>query len=90
VDSKLLVTMASGATSSNCEGTNSVRIIGASTDVDPKIASFDPAELRQFLLEGGEVGIVLSESPAQQHSDPAHAIGMLCPRRERPRRRVRR
>src|SRR5262249_38279129 len=57
--------------------------------VEPDIAALRPPEFLESLLKFGDYGLSFPIAPSirHQHADPPHALGLLRPRRERPRRR---
>ena len=57
--------------------------------LDPHVAAVRPPQSREFLDEYGEPRskLRIALGPSQQHADVPHPLALLCPRRERPRRR---
>jgi hypothetical protein len=55
--------------------------------VDPHVAAVGPAQLLQPLQERRDAGLCLPivGGEVHQHADASHPIGLLRPRRERPR-----
>jgi hypothetical protein len=47
-----------------------------------------PSDLLESFPEHGQIGLILriGFGDRHQHADPPHALALLCPRRERPRR----
>jgi hypothetical protein len=55
--------------------------------IDLNIATDDPAELLETLLErsGAELSLRIALRVEHQHADPSHPLGLLCLRSQRPR-----
>ena len=58
--------------------------------VDPHVAAVGPAQLLQRLQERRDAGLAfrIVRGHVHEHADAPHALGLLRPRRERPRRRA--
>ena len=56
--------------------------------IDSHIATFNPAELLEFLSKGGKPGVCfrIALGMGPKHADPPHPFAVLRPRHERPRR----
>src|SRR5262249_1186671 len=67
-----------------------VGIVLAPAGVDPHIAANSPAQFLQTLVERRKsiLAFWIVRSPVHEHADAAHALALLPPRRERPRRRA--
>jgi hypothetical protein len=65
-----------------------VNIPGGPANIHPQVAAFSPTQLGKSLREPGEASLSLRIVfvECQEHADPPHAVGLLRPRRERPRR----
>ena len=64
-----------------------IEIAGAPAVFDPHVAAEGPAQLGQPLRERRDAfqSSLIALDRAHQHADPAHALALLRPRRERPR-----
>src|SRR5262245_48933267 len=65
------------------------RVARGPTDVDLQVATLAPTELLKSLAKCCQSAqrLLVIVSPRQQHTDPPHALGLLRPHSERPRRR---
>src|SRR5262245_65574297 len=76
-----------GLNSTPNDGAGAVGIAQGPADVDPHVAAVGPAQLLQPLQERCVAGlpfrIVLDQ--VREHADAPHPVGLLRPRRERPR-----
>src|SRR5262249_51448428 len=65
------------------------RVARGPTDVDLQVATLAPTELLKSLAKCCQSAqrLLVIVSPRQQHADPPHALGLLRPHSERPRRR---
>jgi hypothetical protein len=68
---------------------NDVGIASAPAIIDPQVAADDPSQLPQLLQErpDAELCFRVVRGEGQEHADAPHALGLLRPRRERPRHR---
>src|SRR5262249_52108915 len=87
-----LARIRSGARLSNAKGVarSPSGLRNAPPIVDREIATDGPAQLLEALLERGDapLGLRITLSQHHQHPDPPHAVGLLRPHRQRPRRRT--
>jgi hypothetical protein len=67
--------------SANVFGTTS-----APTGIDPNVATYDPAQLLQSLLERRDASLRfrIGLGHAHEHADVPHTVGLLCARTEWP------
>ena len=67
--------------SANVFGTTS-----APTGIDPNVATYDPAQLLQSLLERRDASLRfrIGFGRAHEHADVPHRVGLLRSRHERP------
>ena len=67
-----------------------VNTVAGPTNVHPQVAAIGPTQLRKPLREPGEPTLShrIVFIARHQHADPPHAVALLRPRRERPRRRA--
>jgi hypothetical protein len=70
-----------------CEGLYLIRISGAPVKFNPKFAAIRPPQLRERIPECRRVRLHsrIALRIANQHTDPPYLLGLLRPRRERPR-----
>src|SRR5262249_17109558 len=64
-----------------------IDIVLAPAGVDPDVAAVAPSQLLQGLLERRQLDLAawIVRGPVHEHTEPPHALGLLRPRRERPR-----
>jgi hypothetical protein len=63
-------------------------VIAGPTKVHPHVAAIDPTQARKRLQERRDVRQTRGRAAPQEHADAPHAVALLRPRRERPRRRA--
>src|SRR6516164_11304543 len=66
---------------------NALGVARAPADVDANVATVGPAQLRQRLCERQDAPLRyrIVHRETHEHTDPPHPLGLLRPRRERPR-----
>src|SRR5262249_44885685 len=72
-----------------CECLYPIRIVAGPAKFDSEIAAFRPPQLRERApeLRKPRLHSRIALRKADQHADPPQSIGLLGPRRKRPRRR---
>ena len=87
-----LTTMTSGASATSSAARPAQKFAVARTDavLDPNVAPDDPSQLLQTLTKGCQASLPfrIVRGPRAEHPDAPHALALLRPRRQRPRRRA--